>query len=1254
MRSSEQDRKDCNESRKVESDTGRRRFWRRLFLGLLVVLALYSLAGFWLLPRILVTQLQKKGPELLDREVTVDRVRFNPFTLHLEIDGLVIRAHSGRAPLFKVEVLAADCAGFLSLYHQALVLEKLAIKGPYLHLVRNPDQSYNFSDLLRSFAAAPKEREEQKKEGVFLFSLNNISLTGGIVEFTDRFRNAFHWINGISISLPRISNLPQLVASRVRPSFSAIVNGTPLKIGGSSKPFDQSRETDLEINIDSLNLPHYLSYLPRDRNFIIGDGSLSTRLELVFSQEPDGKPRLELVGSLHLRNLLIQRKEKDCGRFLFLPEARFVFGHGNLLAGEVFLDEIMISRPQIDLSLQPGGVFYLPKLVKAVSEKSSPPASAGRGGVKAAGEKKNPGRKNFLFRLKRLRLVEGRINYRDARVSPIFKTRFQPVDLELDNLSFPGSERATCTLQLVSESGESLKLGGDFALEPDIDVAARLQVEKVPLARYAPYYSDYFAGRFSGGQAGAWSDIHFRRRADGKMELSLDALKVALADIGLETPNGETVCELPRLVLDRSHLDLDKHEFLIGRIGGEKGSVNLVRRSDGTLNLQDLLPSPGQSSSAPPVAGEPRPETAPAASGSSPGPSWHIRLEQSHLQDFSLDFEDLQPARKASIKLRGLHVKASGLGTAKNESGTVELGFSIADRGAFQLAGPLQLDPLKFDCDLKLEHLPLRLFQPYISEHLDLVLTRGEAGGSGSFHFRLRENRPPEIGFSGDLSFAKVKSVDRVRMADFVGFRQIRLHQLAYSSQPARVALKRMAVDGLRVRLLKERDGHTNLDTILRTPPAPASPAKGRVAAAGAESGSGTPPEVEKTGRKGSGDTGSDAFHFSLETLRLSRGQFSFADYSVSPPFKMVLDKLDGEISGLTSTGRRPAKVSLTGRLNGQAPVVVSGEVNPLAEDLYVDLKISGKSVGLTSLSPYSRKYVGYLVGKGKTTFDLEYRIKNRVLAGRNTIFIDQFDFGSRVESPDATSLPVKLALSLLRDRKGEIHLDLPVRGDLDDPEFSLGGVILKVFVNLITKAVTSPFSLLSGLAGSGEELNQVDFAPGSAELDDNTAARLDKLAKVLYDRPGLEVEIRGRASRGEDRRALHEAAFQRLLKVEKFKELSRDNRAPEGPDQVTVAAGEEFEHFLWLAYKAAPIAKEKNFIGLVRKVEPAVQEKLLRQSIKVGDDELRALARQRAQVVLQYLAAKGPVAVERLFLVEPQLVDGDGPGSRRVEMKIK
>ncbi|NPA25191.1 MAG: DUF748 domain-containing protein, partial [Deltaproteobacteria bacterium] len=310
--------------------------------------------------------------------------------------------------------------------------------------------------------------------------------------------------------------------------------------------------------------------------------------------------------------------------------------------------------------------------------------------------------------------------------------------------------------------------------------------------------------------------------------------------------------------------------------------------------------------------------------------------------------------------------------------------------------------------------------------------------------------------------------------------------------------------------------------------------------------------------------------------------------------------------------------------------------------------------IGLTSLSPYSRKYVGYLIGKGKATLNLEYRIENRELEARNTVFIDQFDFGSKVESPDATSLPVKLAIALLRDRKGEIHLNLPVKGRLDDPEFSLGGVIIKVFVNLITKAVTSPFSLLSSLAGGGEELNQVDFAPGSAELDDNAAARLDKLAKVLYDRPGLKVEICGRASRGQDRKALHEAAFQRLLKVEKFKDLSRDNRAPESPDQVTVAAGEEFERYLWLAYKRAPITKEKNLIGLVKKVDPAVQEKLLRQSIKIGDDELKALARQRAQVVLQYLVAKGPVAAERLFLVEPQLVDGDGPESRRVEMKIK
>jgi hypothetical protein len=446
---------------------------------------------------------------------------------------------------------------------------------------------------------------------------------------------------------------------------------------------------------------------------------------------------------------------------------------------------------------------------------------------------------------------------------------------------------------------------------------------------------------------------------------------------------------------------------------------------------------------------------------------------------------------------------------------------------------------------------------------------------------------------------------------------------------------------GLRVNLVKESDGRTNFAKIVPEKIASEEDGKPAVPAAGP-----TEPASEKN----------QTLPIDIKKLEFADSTFMFLDHSLSPSVEILLDDFSGSVTGINSSREKPATVDLKGRLNNQASVLVSGAINPFPESLLVDLQIKGDGVGLTSVSPYSGKYVGYAVSKGKVSFDLNYQVKDHKLVAKNDIFIDQFDFGSSVESPDAMNLPVKMAVSLLRNRQGEIDLNLPVSGDLNDPEFSLGGVIVKVFFNLITKAVTSPFALIGSLAGGGADLNLITFAPGQAELDEVSQQNLQKLAKVLYDRPGLKVEIIGHALSPGDREALQNAHFKRLLQLQKLKDVSGKKQAQNVAD--VVIEKDEFKDYLWQAYKAAPIEKEKVLLGLVKKIDPVEQERLLRASVKVNDDELSALATRRARAVMGFLIEKGPIEAKRLFLVAPQIVasvsGSDAEKGTQVEIKIK
>jgi hypothetical protein len=284
-------------------------------------------------------------------------------------------------------------------------------------------------------------------------------------------------------------------------------------------------------------------------------------------------------------------------------------------------------------------------------------------------------------------------------------------------------------------------------------------------------------------------------------------------------------------------------------------------------------------------------------------------------------------------------------------------------------------------------------------------------------------------------------------------------------------------------------------------------------------------------------------------------------------------------------------------------------------------------------LTPYSGKYVGYGIEKGKLSLDVQYRVENRKLSAQNKIILNQLTFGERIESPTATKAPVLLAVALLKDRNGVIDVNLPISGSLDDPQFSVGGIVLQLVLNIITRAVTSPFTLLASAFGGGEELSYVEFEYGRVRLTPAAEERLKTLAKALNNRPGLRLEISGRVDPVSDLEGLKRAGLERKVKAQKMKELSRKGAAPKSVDDVQIESS-EYERYLGIAYGEESFPKPRNVVGLAKTLPVPEMEKLMLQHAQVTDADLRQLASQRAQVVRDYIMATEQADADRLFIV--------------------
>lgn len=367
--------------------------------------------------------------------------------------------------------------------------------------------------------------------------------------------------------------------------------------------------------------------------------------------------------------------------------------------------------------------------------------------------------------------------------------------------------------------------------------------------------------------------------------------------------------------------------------------------------------------------------------------------------------------------------------------------------------------------------------------------------------------------------------------------------------------------------------------------------------------------------------------------IRLTNGRVDFTDRFVRPNYSAELTDLNGRLGAFGSASREMADVQLTGRVAGTGRLDIGGRINPTVKPLALDVQARAADIELSPLSPYAGKYAGYGIERGKLSVDVAYRIDaDGRLEANNRVVLNQLTFGERIDSPTATKLPVLLAVALLKDLNGVIDVNLPVSGSLNDPEFSIGGLIGKLIVNLLAKALTSPFALLAG--GGGEESNQVDFAPGTATLNSASAQTLDKVARALTERPALKMTIVGTADLAGERDAWQRAQLEARLLAERRKELLRTGAEP---DAAMALNADDRARLLKALYQQAEIpGRPRNVPGLAKDIPPAQMEALLRQQIPATPEAMRELAQQRGLVVRDALVAKG-LPSERLFLGAPK-----------------
>ncbi len=994
-----------------------------------------------------------------------------------------------------------------------------------------------------------------------------------------------------------------------------------------------------------------------------------------------------LALSTSIRGLLI--KDKDGEPFITWNEVYVNFQVSSFFGKPWVFREIRTTEPRLRVQMNKDYTFNFSDIIAKFATNAAP-------------EPREPS-KPLALRIDRLLIRGAAASFTDLTPRTPFKRVIGPLDVTLENFKTDPSNRNPYSFSGTTDAGEKFSWSGHFYLDP-IRSSGEFSLQNLALNKYAPLYQDFVRFEIRNGVVDVGAAYQFELGATNIVAVVTNS-SFRLYSFELAEPGSESnLAELPDFTVTGASLDAIGRRAEVKSIAGNGGKLAIRRDRENAINVVELAkPAADADTSAPGgILFLLQSVTNAVAMLLDSTNQWTAAIHDVNITNCTLSLEDLANSRPVNLLLDEISVSAKQISNLPGSNLTAAVSLRWNTNGSIRTAVEASLLPPTADIRLDLDRLELRALDPYLESQLNVFILDSKLSMNGDVKLRTREGELPEVTFAGDVQLDDFATVDGAFADDLLKWSSVRVSGIDANLHPPAVTIREIAADDVFTKLVIQTNRTINLMTALRMEQtAAAEPAPGPKAESGAKAKN--PLAAAETSVASATNLLATLPKISITTVVVSNAQVRFSDRSMNPAVNMTIAEAGGTISGLSSHEMQRADVSLRAKVDNVGPVEITGGINPFRQDITNTIRISVKNVDLTPTSPYVGKFAGYRLAKGKLDLDLDYSIHGRKLKSDNVVVLDQFTFGEKVDSPDATKLPVRLAIAILKDRHGKIQLDVPIQGSLDDPELKLNKVIVRTIMNVLTKVATSPFSMLGAVfGGGGEELSYQDFVAGSAELRPDSRGKLDSLIKGLYERPALQLDIEGSINPVADRGGLQRAAVELRMKRLKWMALSRAEQSATRPDQITLTA-EEREGLLRRVFAEAlskgelanvlaaseqeadstnavptvtlsqakawagiPAGTEKGASALMRlssenssgatrasggsdaKAGPGqTMEDLLAAAMPVTESDFRELAAARARAVREYILASGKVEPERLFLVEQQTSGPKSEGAR-------
>ena len=763
--------------------------------------------------------------------------------------------------------------------------------------------------------------------------------------------------------------------------------------------------------------------------------------------------------------------------------------------------ELRLVHPFVNVVRDPGGTVNLAALIPA-ADPSAPPETESAP----------------LRMIIALAAIDGgRVAIVDRDARQPYQTELGPVDLKLTDLSTLPDREGRQTLVMQTRYGGRLDWSGTLSLQP-LHSAGHISLSGEQLPGLSAYLPAPLLVSIVQGTLDVAFDYELSTQADG-VAAAMSNLAVKLADLALaqqaDADVGADLLRLQQLAITGGRIAWPQRSVAFDRVALAQPQISFSRDTQQRF-IWERLWQAGTEAASPPAAGAPpsapETETAPTATTTAgeapPSPPWSVQVGRFDVDAGQIRFDDRGVAPAAAL---GIGAVTASVDSFTLDDGAVmpfTLNFSVDSGGAVALAGTLTAFPdVRVDARSQITGLVLTPVNAYLRADTYLQLASGALRVEG----HLVSNADEAFGYDGELQLTDVEVQREGEEQRFAGLKSLALTGITVSASKRKLDIARAELDSAFAKVHISKDRVLNLANVSRSD-AP-TPAAGAAEPAVSEAAHAAAEEAP--------------WSIKIARLKVVDADADFTDESLPVPFHRAISSLDGSIGTLDTGSRTPTQLKLVGQVGEFGELRLSGHLNAFDPLLDTDITAAFRNVEMPGASPYAIRFAGHKVASGKLDLDLHYVLRKGMLEGQHKIILRDFELGEKVDYPEALDLPFGLAISLLKDSSGNIDIDLPVEGDVNDPTFRIGGVIMKALANLITKIATAPFSLLGRLVGfgGGEDFDAVLFEPGAAELSPPEREKVAKIAEALVLRPNLRLTLHAVTDPDADGLALRKAA---------------------------------------------------------------------------------------------------------------------------------